>query len=47
MSSQKFLMELSIEEKILIETIRKDPLLRKAIFRYFEAMSGISLKNKE
>lgn len=38
------MMELNPEEAILIETLRKDGLLRKAVFRYFEALSGIDLK---
>jgi len=37
-------MELTPEEVILIEALRRDKLLRKAIFRYFESMAGIDLK---
>ena len=40
----KIVMELTEEEAALIEWLRKDPLLRKAIFNYFKAMSGIDLK---
>jgi len=35
--------KLTKAEKILIETLREDKLLRKAIFRYFESLSGIEL----
>ena len=40
------MMELSEAEAKLIEALRKDPLLRKAVFRYFESMSGIELENE-
>ena len=39
--------ELSEAEKILIEKIREDKMLRRAIFRYFEAMSGVKLPDEE
>jgi len=38
--------ELSEAEKILIEKIREDKMLRKAVFHYFEAMSGIKLPDE-
>jgi len=38
------IMEVSESEAILIETLRKDEMLRKAVFKYFEALSGIKLK---
>ena len=35
--------KLTNAEKILIETLREDKLLRKAVFRYFESLSGVKL----
>jgi len=43
-SESRYIYELTAEEAILIEAMRKDKLLRKAVLRYFEAMSGIDLK---
>lgn len=38
-------MDLTEEEATLIREIRKNKLLKKAIFNYFEAMSGLKLSS--
>lgn len=36
-------MQLTEDEIIIIETLRKDRMLKKAVYRYFEVMADISL----
>jgi len=46
MTGESLILELTEEELILITKLREDRLLRKAVFRYFEALSGIKLNQK-
>ena len=38
---EKIVMELTYAEALLIKKLREDKMLRKAVFRYFLAMSGV------